>query len=240
MNVNKVLLLSIVLFCIGLMAMASVSAEDVKDVAIVSNSTDFNQSVDLNNSCLYNVNNAAEFKNVMEKADSLQSDNKTVVINITNTMNNYAFNCDSVLFDFRLGTLLVYGNGATFSSKGDGTFLNVGRNAIVYFVGCQFTDSKPSIRNYGHCTLYNCTLIGNKRADTTNAHGLKREGGAIDNFNRLTCHYCDFNDNRGSYGGAVCGEDNSVNVFIDCTWGNNNELLVKIYSYLMVQSLMFI
>ena len=84
-----------------------------------------------------------------------------------------------------------------------------------------FTGCKPAIRSYGEVVAYNVTFVDNQRFDTLNSHGLMREGGAIDNFADLTCANCTFKNNKGSYGGAVCGEDGSVNKFLDCKWGGN-------------------
>ena len=216
MNFSKFLALLVV--CAVFLSANVVFASDVSDFNATDASIDdhigavpVSKDVDSYTNFV-NVSSYNDFKKVMGDAHSAQIKYGNHVLNLTKK--NYNFNTDDdVLFYVDHGDVVVMGNGATF--------FNVGKNVRLSLCNLTFTGCKPAIRSYGEVVAYNVTFVDNQRFDTVNSPGLMREGGAIDNFADLTCANCTFKNNKCSYGGAVCGEDGSVNKFLDCKWGGN-------------------
>ena len=224
MKFNKCLIVLLVLaifLSINLACASDVNSTDVSHVgaddAISVNDVSYSN---LDSSSFNNVNSVYDFENAMNEAHCAHVKYNNHILNLTKK--SYIFDTgNDVLFHIDYGNVIINGNGATLSCNGK-TFFSVGKNVRLSLSNVTFTGCKPAIRSYGNVVAYNVTFVDNQRSDTVNSPGLMREGGAIDNFADLTCANCTFKNNKGSYGGAVCGEDGSVSKFLDCKWGGNS------------------
>ena len=168
-----------------------------------------------------NINSSNDFKNVIKNITNFAAGSKNIILNLTSTTYYLEDSDKDIVFNFNTGNLLIKGNNALITTTEGNIIFRVGTGANLYITNCRFTKAKPPIRNYGTCYVVNCTFDNNQRANTVNAHNLYRKGGAIDNYGSLTCIDCNFTNNLASYGGAVCCEENSENVFINCLWKLN-------------------
>lgn len=173
-----------------------------------------------NNSVIFNINSSADFKHAIGEITKFENGEKNIIINLTK--NYYKLDAtQDIVFNFNSGKLMIYGNGATIDGDGN-VFLRTGTFTDVGVTNCTFTNCKPAIRAYGYCVTTNCIFDSNKRADTVDAHGLMRKGGAIDSYGYLITINCTYTNNRASCGGAICVEPNSKAIIANCKWGNND------------------
>lgn len=173
-----------------------------------------------NNSVIYNINSSVDFKHAIGEITKFENGKKNIIINLTK--NYYKLDAtQDIVFNFNAGKLMIYGNGATIDGDGN-VFLRTGTFTDVGVTNCTFTNCKPAIRVYGYCVTTNCIFDSNKRANTVDAHGLMRKGGAIDSYGYLITINCTYTNNRASCGGAICVEPNSNAIIANCKWGNND------------------
>ena len=169
-----------------------------------------------------NINSTAEFKQFISNITNYAAGSKNIVLNLTSTTYDLSDSDKDIVFNFNTGNMLIKGNNALITSSEGNIVFRVGTGANLYVENCRFTKAKPAIRNYGTCYVVKCVFDDNKRDSTINSHVSYRKGGAIDNYGTLTCIGCNFTNNRASYGGAVCCEENSDSTFINCLWGSNS------------------
>lgn len=173
-----------------------------------------------NGSVIYNINSSDEFKHAISEITKFETGQKDVIINLTK--NYYKLDAaQDIVFNFNAGKLRILGNGATIDGDGN-VFLRSSAFADVGVTNCIFTNCKPAIRAYGYCVTTDCIFDSNKRANTVDAHGLMRKGGAIDSYGYLVAINCTFTNNRASCGGAICVEPDSKAIITNCKWGNND------------------